>query len=52
MTKKKSFEEWQEIAIQRNHIISNPSNPETPSQGSFDVQCNTCGTKFTTLAKN
>jgi hypothetical protein len=52
MTQKKSFEDWQKLAFQRNHVLSNPTNSETPSKGSFTVKCNSCGTTFIALAKN
>lgn len=52
MTEKRTFEDWQKIALSRNHGLSNPTDPKTPSKGSFTIYCKTCGDTFLNTAKN
>lgn len=52
MTKKLTFQNFADLALSRNHLLLNISDPITPSNGSLTIHCNTCNETFTSTARS
>lgn len=52
MSKKLTFEDFENLANDRQHTLISVSNQDVPSQGTLTIKCNTCNQTFTTSAKS
>lgn len=42
MSTKLTREHYSDLAKERNHVLQDVSNPDTPSQGTLLLKCNSC----------